>query len=114
MKTKSETFLLEHEKEWEKVGEGVRRQIMGYDGHVMMVKVAFQQGAEGYTHEHFHSQCSYVASGKFQVTVDGKMKLLNPGDGFYVEPDQMHGVICLEEGMLIDFFSPMREDFLQK
>ncbi|MBB3187092.1 cupin domain-containing protein [Microbacter margulisiae] len=92
---------------------GVRRQIMGYDGQVMMVKVWFQKGAEGYMHEHFHSQCSYVASGKFQVTVNGKMKVLSGGDGFYVEPDQLHGLICLEEGVVVDFFSPMRTDFLQ-
>jgi quercetin dioxygenase-like cupin family protein len=114
MKTKSDTFIMESEKEWEKVSEGIQRQIMGYDGQVMMVKVQFEKGAEGYTHEHFHSQCSYIASGQFQVTVDGKMKVLKAGDGFYVEPDQMHGVICIEKGVIIDFFSPMRTDFLNK
>ena len=46
-KTRSNTFILENEKVWEPAGEGVVRQIMGYDGQVMLVKVKFEQGAVG-------------------------------------------------------------------
>ena len=42
-KTRSNTFILENEKAWEPAGEGVVRQIMGYDGQVMLVKVKFEQ-----------------------------------------------------------------------
>lgn len=45
MKTCSEKFIFESNKEWEPAGEGVTRQIMGYDGQVMLVKVKFTQGA---------------------------------------------------------------------
>ena len=44
MKTRSKTFILEKEKAWEPAGEGVVRQIMGYDGQVMLVKVKFETG----------------------------------------------------------------------
>lgn len=114
MKTRSETFLFESQLQWEKAGEGVRRQIMGYDGQIMMVKVAFDKGAEGTLHEHFHSQVTYVASGKFEVAINGEKKILSAGDGFYVEPDATHGVLCLEEGVLMDIFTPHRADFLKK
>ena len=30
------------------------------------------------------------------------------------EPNVVHGAVCLEEGILLDFFSPMREDFLKE
>ncbi len=46
-KTRSNTFILENEKAWEPAGEGVVRQILGYDGQVMLVKVKFEQGAVG-------------------------------------------------------------------
>ena len=36
------------------------------------------------------------------------------GDCLYKEPDAVHGCVCLEPGMLIDCFSPMRADFLEK
>ena len=42
-KTRSNTFILENEKTWEPAGEGVVRQILGYDGQVMLVKVKFEQ-----------------------------------------------------------------------
>ncbi len=112
MKTRSANFLIAAELPPENPAPGLTRQIMGYDGHIMMVKIRFEKGAVGYVHEHFHVQCTYVAAGKFEVMIAGEKKILESGDGFYVEPDVAHGVVCLEEGILIDVFSPMRLDFL--
>ena len=111
-KTRSNTFILENEKAWEPAGEGVTRQIMGYDGQVMLVKVKFEQGATGAPHTHYHTQTTYVASGKFEFTVNGEKQTVSAGDGIYIEPDAEHGCTCLEAGILIDCFSPMRADFL--
>jgi quercetin dioxygenase-like cupin family protein len=80
----------------------------------MMVKVRFKKDSVGEPHKHFHSQTTYVVSGKFQVEIDGIKQILSSGDGFYVPPNALHGAICLEDGMLIDVFSPVREDFLKK
>jgi quercetin dioxygenase-like cupin family protein len=113
MKTKSADFLIGSELPVENPAPGVTRQILGYDEQLMLVKVMFEQGAVGYAHTHFHSQSTYVASGKFEVTINGKIRTLSAGDGFYTEPDVIHGVVCLEEGILIDAFSPMRQDFLK-
>ena len=40
----SKEFLLTDEIEWEVVGEGVKRKIMGYDDKIMLVHVAFDKG----------------------------------------------------------------------
>lgn len=56
MKTRSEVFQFEKELKWEHPAPGIRRQIMGYDGQLMMVKVEFEKGAVGTLHEHYHSQ----------------------------------------------------------
>jgi quercetin dioxygenase-like cupin family protein len=109
----SSKFVIEKEAEWEVVGEGVKRQILGYDGQLMQVKVTFETGSVGYAHQHFHSQSSMVISGRFEVTVGGETKILVPGDGFYVEPNVNHDVVCIEAGILIDGFSPARLDFLK-
>ena len=114
METRSKTFLFEEDKVWEPAGEGVVRQIMGYDGQMMMVKVKFEQGACGLPHTHYHTQTTYVASGKFEFTVDGETKVVGPGDGIYMKPDIEHSCLCLEAGILIDTFSPMRKDFLRQ
>ena len=114
MKTRSATFQIENEVQWENPSPGVTRQVMAYDGQLMLVKVKFETDAVGAPHAHYHSQASYIASGKFEVTVGDEKQILAAGDGFYVEPDLVHGVVCLEAGIIIDTFSPMRADFLKK
>ena len=112
MRTRSEVFQLEQELEWINPSPGIQRQIMAYDGQLMVVKVKFETGAVGTPHTHYHTQGTYVASGKFEVTIGGEKQVLQAGDGYYVAPDEMHGCVCLEAGVLIDTFSPMRQDFL--
>ena len=113
MTTRSKSFVLESETAWEKAGEGIERQILGYDGQLMLVKVKFEKGAVGTPHEHFHSQSTYVASGVFEFRVGDETVIVKAGDGIYMEPDIIHGAVCLEAGILIDTFSPMRADFLK-
>ena len=77
-----------------------------------MVKVKFETGAIGTPHTHPHTQTTYVASGVFESTTEGETKIVSPGDGVYMKPGILHGCISPEAGVLIDTFSPMREDFL--
>ncbi|TRX72649.1 cupin domain-containing protein [Carboxylicivirga sp. M1479] len=112
MKRFSEKFILTQEMEWEELGGGVSRKFLGYDNQIMMVQVKFEKGAEGSPHDHFHTQATYCAAGKFEFTIDGEKKIVEAGDGVYIEPNLVHGALCLEAGILIDVFSPVREDFL--
>ena len=108
----SNNFQYESEMKWENAGAGVVRQIMAYNDDLMMVKVKFETGAVGTPHTHPHTQATYVASGVFEFTTDGKTKIVLPGDGIYLKPGVLHGCRCLEAGVLIDTFSPIRKDFL--
>lgn len=110
----SKDFLIDSEIGREVVGDGIKRKIMGYDDKVMMVNVLFDKGAIGTLHEHYHSQVTNVAKGSFEVTIGGVTKVMKQGDCFYIPPHIVHGVLCLEDGLLIDVFSPIREDFMQK
>jgi len=96
----------------EQADSGIKRQILGHDSNLMLVKIYFDKGSVGVPHKHPHQQVSYVVSGSFEVDVDGNKKILKDGDSFLVPSDVLHGVVCLEEGVLIDAFSPRREDFL--
>ncbi|MBQ4821008.1 cupin domain-containing protein [Aquimarina sp. MMG016] len=109
----SKEFIKGDEIQWETVGEGVKRQIMGYDDKLMLVNVEFDKGGIGVMHKHYHSQVTYVVSGEFKVTIGDETKILKGGDSFYIPPNVMHGAVCLESGFLIDTFSPIREDFME-
>ncbi len=109
---KSENFIVGEKTEWFQVNEGMRRQILGYDDQLMMVKVEFKKGGIGYEHHHLHCQCSFVVSGVFEFQIGEIVKIVKSGDGLFIEPHVLHGVKCIEEGVLIDTFSPTRNDFL--
>ena len=112
MANKTGAFLMGTDVPTEVVDEGITRQILGYNGQIMMVKVWFEAGSQGYVHSHFHSQVTYVESGVFEVTVGDETRRLSGGDCFFMEPNVDHGALCIEAGVLIDVFSPHREEFL--
>ena len=106
------SFVRSAEVGWERAGEGVRRQVLGHGVDLMIVRVEFEHGAIGAVHSHPHRQASHVIAGRFEVTVDGETTELHAGDCFYVEADVLHGVRAIEAGVLLDVFTPVREDFL--
>ena len=109
----TKVFIENKEIPWDDMGNGVRRKIMSYDDRLMLVKVEFEKGGVGILHQHHHTQITHIESGVFEVEVAGEKKVLSAGDGFYIPPNVMHGAVCLEAGVLIDVFSPMREDFVE-
>ena len=77
-----------------------------------MVKVKFEKGGIGAPHKHPHTQVTYVESGVFEMTIGDETRIIHKGDGFFVESETIHGIVCLEAGLLIDCFTPMRQDFV--
>lgn len=111
---KGKQFIIDAEIPWQDLGGGLKRKIMSYDDNMMMVKIVFEKGGIGKPHQHIHTQMSYVESGTFEVTIGNEVKILKKGDGYYIPPNVMHGAVCKEAGVLIDMFTPMREDFVKK
>lgn len=109
----NQNFIFSDQAKIEIVGDGIRRQILGFNAQLMMVRIWFDQGSIGYVHEHYHSQVSYIESGEFDVSIDNVIKRMKTGDSFYIPPNIEHGAVCIKKGVLLDVFSPAREDFLE-
>jgi quercetin dioxygenase-like cupin family protein len=106
------TFLKSESNPIEDLGNGIKRQLLGYDSNLTLVRVHFEEGAVGEIHSHPHQQATYVEKGQFEVEVEGITEILSTGDSFWVSGDIEHGVVALKEGILIDAFSPARSDML--
>lgn len=92
---------------------GVTRQVLADHPELMVVAFSFsEKGAEGKLHNHPHIQSTFVKSGRFTFSVDGKKTDVGPGDSFVIPTNAEHGCVCLEPGTLIDTFTPRRDDFL--
>lgn len=96
----------------EDLGEGVSRKVLAHSDNMMSVEVHFEEGAVGAVHNHPHEQLTYVLSGEFEFTIGDETKVVKAGDTMYKEPHIMHGCVCLKPGVLIDTFTPMRQDFM--
>lgn len=114
--TQSGNFVFDADSEWERTADPgeVYRKVMGYNDNMMMVKVKFTKGSQGALHSHPHVQITYVESGAFEFTIGDVTKVVRAGDVLMKEPNVVHGCTCLEDGMLIDTFTPMRATFIAK
>jgi len=108
----SKAFIPDESVKWEAADASIQRKVMAFNEQLMLVKVKFRKGDIGSLHHHIHTQISYVASGVFEVEINHEKSVLKAGDVFYVSPETIHGVVCLEDGILIDVFNPMRADFV--
>lgn len=108
----SKKFIPADSQEWEVLGSGLERKVLGYNEDLMVVRVKFVKDGVAAMHAHPHTQSSYIARGKFEFTVDGETRVVAEGDGILIKPNQPHACLCLEPGIVIDTFSPMREDFV--
>ncbi|MCL1068147.1 cupin domain-containing protein [Shewanella olleyana] len=113
MMKQSAHFSFGNETEIEDIGGGLKRQMLGFNEELMAVKIWFEEGAIGYNHAHRHSQVTYVVEGEFHFNIDGVTKILRAGDSCLIPPHADHGATCPTGGILIDTFSPAREDFVE-
>jgi len=92
--------------------KGVQRQVLSEAPELMVVSFRFEAGAEGKLHSHPHVQSTYVARGRCRFIRGNEAYELAAGDSLVIPGNVTHGCECLEEGELIDCFTPRREDFL--
>ena len=62
-------------------------------------------------HSHPHEQIANVLDGRFELTVAGETRVLEPGMVAVIPGDVPHGGTALTDCKLLDAFSPVREDY---
>lgn len=112
MTDKKQRWVFRDEVLPQPAGEGATRRILAYTDGLMCVENTFEEGAVGALHCHPHTQITYVVSGEFEFTVDGVTKTVRKGDTILKEDGVVHGCVCTKAGVLLDIFTPMREDFV--
>ncbi|MCL6432370.1 MAG: cupin domain-containing protein [Anaerolineae bacterium] len=93
--------------------EGAERRILSYGGRLMLVQFRFPGGVTSAEHSHPHEQIGYVVSGEIDLHMEGlETTRLRPGCSYYVPPNVRHYIVTLTPAVLLDCFTPVREDFL--
>jgi quercetin dioxygenase-like cupin family protein len=97
----------------ERVGQGIERQMVWGD-RLMVCRLRFAPHVVTPVHTHHHEQITLVERGRVRFTVAGADRISSAGDVLHFPSEVEHGATMLdEEVVLIDIFTPVREDFLR-
>jgi quercetin dioxygenase-like cupin family protein len=90
---------------------GLRRRTLVTGKSMMVCECTFDSGVQVPTHSHPHEQAGYIVSGKIRVIIDGESFDLAPGDSYCALSNVPHSALTFEPSVVIDVFSPPREDY---
>jgi quercetin dioxygenase-like cupin family protein len=97
----------------EQIADGVTRQIVSGD-RLMVCRLTLAARTVTAVHSHVHEQLTLVERGQVDFFVEGQRRTAKPGDVLLFPSGIQHGATMLEEEVvLIDIFSPPREEFLK-
>lgn len=97
----------------ERIADGIQRQMVVGD-NLMICRLTIQPRVVTAVHSHVHEQMTMVERGRVLYVVDGVERICVPGDVLHFPPNVPHGATMLdEEVVLVDVFTPKRDDFLK-
>ena len=91
---------------------GLTRKVLAYNDKLLLAEHRMERGWVGSIHSHPHEQVVYVVRGHLKVTCQGKTFEIHTGDTLLVRGGVEHGASAVEESLVIDVFTPCREDYI--
>ncbi|GAB6947737.1 hypothetical protein JCM16161A_18670 [Vulcanisaeta sp. JCM 16161] len=105
--------LLKYEEtNWERLGELIYRRHM-HGSRVTVAQFKLLRGSVVKPHSHAHEQVSIVVKGRLRFVVNNDTYIAEPGDVVHIPPNTVHSVEALEDSLVIDVYSPIRDDWLR-
>jgi len=101
------------EEGWTPMKNGIFRQSLAHGDKTHMVKFRLQSGAEIAVHKHVQENTGYLLQGSMIMIIEGEECPLEAGDSWSIRGGVPHGARVLEECLVLEVFSPLREDYLQ-
>ncbi len=91
---------------------GVRYKTLAYGERTLFSEFHLEKGRLLPRHSHRHEQTGYLVSGAIQLTIGNQRFDAKPGDCWCIEGGVEHEVTVLEDSVVIEVFSPVREEYL--
>lgn len=92
--------------------EGVSFKSLAHGEKTHLTQFKLDKGSVIPMHSHPHEQTGYLISGKMKFTIAGEVFTAESGDGWNIPSHVPHGVEVFETALVIEVFSPAREDYL--
>jgi quercetin dioxygenase-like cupin family protein len=90
---------------------GLERRSLVWGERLHFVEFHVPKGSGVPPHSHEHEQVGYVVSGRLEFTIGDQIRELGAGDAYLMPSNVVHSTRALEDSVVIDVFSPVREDY---
>jgi quercetin dioxygenase-like cupin family protein len=102
---------------WDDIAEDALNPLAGrkalHGTDMTVAHFRFQKGNTVASHHHANDQITIVEKGAVRMTVGEETFDLKAGQMVHVDPDVPHGNVALEDTMIMEIFSPVREDWIK-
>ena len=88
------------------------RHVLARTENLLICRLDLTAGHTAPAHSHPHEQCNYIISGKAEITMGDEKKILTAGDSVSFDPNVVHTYFALEDSVVLESFTPMRDDII--
>jgi quercetin dioxygenase-like cupin family protein len=101
-----------NENPWIELAPGIRRRTVSHGSTMYQMIAELEAGSVMSEHQHPQEQIMYIISGRMRVNLRENSRELGPGESLYLASSVPHGVETLEKTVVLDTFSPPRDEYL--
>jgi quercetin dioxygenase-like cupin family protein len=105
-------FTKKSDTDYRELLAGVKMKTLAHGEKTLLAEFHLKKGAAVPMHAHIYEQTGYMVSGKIQFKIGAAQFECAPGDTWCIPGDVQHGVEVLENSVVVEVFSPVREDYL--
>jgi quercetin dioxygenase-like cupin family protein len=91
---------------------GIKFKTLVYGEKTLLGEFRLAKGAVIADHAHPHEQTGYLVKGRVVFTMGQERIIVEPGDSWCIPGDAKHSAEAIEDSLLIEVFSPVREAYL--
>lgn len=93
---------------------GIALKSLAHGAKTHLTRFTLEREAVIPVHQHPHEQTGFLVSGALRFTLGDKEFMAQEGDSWNIPPHVPHGAVALQDSLVIEVFSPPREDYLSQ
>lgn len=105
-------FVRNKDRDSRKMLPGVELKTLVHGDVTLLAEFRLKKGSSIPSHSHPQEQTGYLVRGKIRLEIGDETFDVEPGDGWCVKGGESHGAEAVEDSLVVEIFSPPREDYL--
>ena len=108
----AEMFCKKDKSGYRQIFEGVMMKPLVHGERTLLIETNLKKGSAPKRHSHPHEQTGYLVSGRLRMIIEDESFEVEPGDSWCIPGGIEHSAEVLEDSVVAEVFSPVREEYL--